>query len=139
MNEVDQNGHPMCGASFMAGTICSDKPGHSGGHSCVCQECGGDWMNGTCTCRLICVNCGAYCDDDGADWNATLCYDCEVDEHGAHHDCDECGNLVAGFDINVQHAVSCSLYPSNVVDPNEPTPAELAEVYRSLGAVPPNQ
>jgi hypothetical protein len=48
--ERDLRGYAICGQDFMAGTICSDQPGHEGPHSCVCQICEGDWMNGTCTC-----------------------------------------------------------------------------------------
>lgn len=40
---MDDNwGNPMCGESFMAGTICTDAPGHLGGHSARCQNCGLD-------------------------------------------------------------------------------------------------
>lgn len=50
--EHDAWGNPVCGQDFMAGTICSDEPGHEGPHSCVCQNCGGDWMNETCDCYV---------------------------------------------------------------------------------------
>ena len=50
--ERDHAGNPICGQDFMAGTICSDAPGHEGPHSAVCQVCEGDWYNETCTCDV---------------------------------------------------------------------------------------
>lgn len=49
-HEQSPAGELVCGRDFMAGTICSDRAGHEGGCSAVCLTCGGDWMNGTCTC-----------------------------------------------------------------------------------------
>lgn len=46
----DRWGNPICGADFMAGTICTDLPGHGGPHSPTCQRCGGDWYASTCGC-----------------------------------------------------------------------------------------
>jgi hypothetical protein len=79
VGERDHQGHPMCGQDFMAGTICSDKPGHDGAHSCVCQECGGDWYNETCTCEKdICVWCGVPWGDERCYNGKDICIDCCV-------------------------------------------------------------
>ena len=48
----DHGGNRICGQDFMAGTICTDSPNHFGAHSCRCQVCDGDWMNGTCICEI---------------------------------------------------------------------------------------
>ena len=47
---VDRAGRLACGADFMAGTICSLLAGHLGPDEAACLDCGGDWVNGTCTC-----------------------------------------------------------------------------------------
>lgn len=60
--EHDHAGRPMCGHDFMAGTICSDEREHDGPHSARCQGCGGDWINGTCTCER-----GSSTDDPDSD------------------------------------------------------------------------
>lgn len=49
-NITDRNGNTCCGASFMASTICTRKPGHDGAHAPLCQTCGGDWWASECTC-----------------------------------------------------------------------------------------
>lgn len=48
-----------CETPFMAGTLCTDRPGHEGPHSAYCQECTGDWLADTCTCPGHCDECGA--------------------------------------------------------------------------------
>lgn len=56
--ELDAFGNPMCGQSFMAGTICSRPPKHDGSCAAECQNCGGDWINGTCECTPpVCSEC----------------------------------------------------------------------------------
>lgn len=50
--ERDQWGNSICGQDFMAGTICSDEPGHEGGHSAKCQNCGEDWYDESCQCNV---------------------------------------------------------------------------------------
>lgn len=47
---VDSRGRTYCGQDFMAGTICTLPPDHDGHHAPICQECNGDWYDGTCTC-----------------------------------------------------------------------------------------
>ena len=69
----DSKGRPVCGQDFMAGTICSDAPGHDGGCSATCQTCGGDWINQTCTCYHYCPECGAMFDDTKL---TAYCVDC---------------------------------------------------------------
>jgi hypothetical protein len=49
--EHDEAGNEICGHDFMAGTICSDRRGHSGGHRAVHLACGQDWYDGSCTCQ----------------------------------------------------------------------------------------
>ena len=78
--EHDQAGRPMCGHDFMAGTICSDEREHEGPHSARCQGCGGDWLNGTCTCAPadddVCSTCGGSLDDgEGYDGLCGTCAD----------------------------------------------------------------
>lgn len=85
--EHDQAGRPMCGHDFMAGTICSDEREHEGPHSARCQGCGGDWLNGTCTCTPsadpdtdlwddVCSECGGALDDgEGYDGLCGTCAD----------------------------------------------------------------
>lgn len=51
VHDHDGADRPYCGQDFMAGTICSDVPHHDGPCSPTCQDCGGDWYLGTCTCR----------------------------------------------------------------------------------------
>ena len=46
--ERDWAGNLICGADFMAGTICTRPPEHPGAHLAQCQSCGGDWELGTC-------------------------------------------------------------------------------------------
>lgn len=48
--QVDRHGNPICGRSFMAGTICTLWPDHDGAHEPTCQECGGDWYVQRCIC-----------------------------------------------------------------------------------------
>lgn len=48
----DNAGRLVCGADFMAGTICSLRAGHVGPDAAECLDCGGDWMSGTCTCEI---------------------------------------------------------------------------------------
>lgn len=49
--EHDEAGNEICGHDFMAGTICTDRRGHSGGHRPVHLACGQDWYDGSCTCE----------------------------------------------------------------------------------------
>jgi hypothetical protein len=48
----DSAGRLACGADFMAGTICSLRAGHVGPDAATCLDCGGDWVNETCTCEI---------------------------------------------------------------------------------------
>lgn len=47
-------GNDICGADFMAGTICTMPPDHAEtmGRGCeaYCQRCEGDWYDETCEC-----------------------------------------------------------------------------------------
>jgi hypothetical protein len=79
--ERDHAGNPICGRDFMAGTICTDAPGHEGPHSPVCQVCEGDWYDGTCTCFPYCAVCGVQYDPD---------------EIGACSICESCGDCCEG-------------------------------------------
>jgi len=72
-----------CGASFMAGTICSDRAGHGGAHSAKCLTCGGDWIIGTCQCQYYCEICSDVVHGSEECWNVledgellSLCKEC---------------------------------------------------------------
>lgn len=82
--EQDRWGNPICGQDFMAGTICTRAPGHTGFHAPECQQCGGDWYDETCTCEnghVTCAECGSKFDpnDDEAGWG-NLCWGCCCEE-----------------------------------------------------------
>lgn len=47
---TDRFGNPVCGTSFMGGTVCTLAPEHVGGCAAGCQRCGGGWYAGTCSC-----------------------------------------------------------------------------------------
>lgn len=77
--DYDRHGNPVCGQSFMAGTICTRPPGHDGGHAPYCQACKGDWYNGTCTCVgewPVCLDCGSEMEAVEADMAYVYCGDC---------------------------------------------------------------
>lgn len=110
----DRFGNPMCGQSFMAGTICSDRPGHGGGHSCLCQQCRGDWMNGTCQCQE--TWCCEFCEEDKAE--PLLSYQVEVDD----------GLVAAG----VEYWICRECYESRE-GPLDPSDEDMDYVLQSLG------
>jgi hypothetical protein len=51
MHYEDYRNRVLCGQDFMAGTICSLMAGHSGPDAACCLDCGGDWIDGSCTCN----------------------------------------------------------------------------------------
>lgn len=56
----NHRGWPVCGAEFMAGTLCSLERNHERGHGTICQCCDRDWYSdGHCFCVHL---------EDG-DWN----------------------------------------------------------------------
>lgn len=75
MNEYyDTAGNLLCGQDFMAGTVCSLAPGHSGPHAPICQTCGVDWIaNNGCECIARCM-CEAPIYD--ADEGYVFCEEC---------------------------------------------------------------
>lgn len=86
--ELDAFGNPCCGQSFMAGTICTDAPGHSGSCSTLCQGCGYDGAGEACSCYEECSRCEDWFAPDHE--NQGHCSPC-LDElrqvpHGFNHD-----------------------------------------------------
>ena len=127
--EHDHAGNPICGMSFMGGTICTMPPNHSGGCGALCQTCGGDWVNETCTCLTKCPDCGVA--HEGIESN--YCADCRCHGERARPasgkwEWDRCVLELGHEHEGVSHAF---------FDPG-PTEEELAETYRILGAEPPN-
>lgn len=80
--ERDQWGNSICGQDFMAGTICSDEPGHEGGHSAKCQNCGLDWYDESCQCNV---------EDEDETWKVTYPEKPEWWDDPTEPRCDVCG------------------------------------------------
>lgn len=116
--DFDRHNNPMCGQSFMAGTICSDRPGHAGAHSAKCQQCGGDWMNETC----ICIEHEGWCDFCAKD--TTVAYPVEVE-------IDDTVNSIEKYTYNLCH--DCYDDFMGQQQPEEPTDDDMEYVLQSLG------
>ena len=71
--EFSRGGVPLCGETFMAGTICSLEDGHPGAHGTDCVDCGGDWLISTCVCVKYCEDCGTSME---LSEKGDLCEDC---------------------------------------------------------------
>jgi len=128
--DTDSWGNPVCGQDFMAGTICTDVPGHSGGHRAFCQKCGNDWYDQTCTCHPRCPQCEAYVGEPGSQFcencacSASICLRCDNPSTCTHalEYCQYVDNHYGEHNFRLHD------------DP--PTDEELAEVYKSLGVIP---
>ena len=120
--ELDHAGRPVCGESFMGGTICTLPPNHSGACDAICQTCGGNWFMDKCICHPRCLweGCENRLEDD------------LLDQWCDQHMCCE----TADTDYFCNDKIDHSGPHAHRQRAGEVTPEELAEVYNSIIGTP---